>query len=391
MTDVLDQVRAAVIANRPMEVEAGEVIFFTINTDSGAKEVSARLPGDTATAFHSKATKKSYDLLAVVTCVQYADLSFAEYLPKCRAVQASIVSTVDKKELIAYLKGDIDTSVQVYEPTSAPKRKAVDESTAVTSDTKDASLTVASSPSKKAKETPETDVQEEALKRILAREYTHRDRTTMMTTPKSFENVLSIFETLLKEEKDKMDKSSGKPSLLMHQVKQVLPLKVAMKNKIPDIPIIVVPAGVSDLINMLNAKDFLEDGAYITTAQKKSEGCRKSASIMINYTDNEETYQFRVVDSVLRLQDKEWKSIVGVIVSGQMWQFKDWKWNFPMEVFKRACGIHIYSHGTTLNEEIKKWDVKILMIHPHKRHLDKVAAREFWSHLFAHIKHRVMV
>ncbi|EQC37358.1 hypothetical protein SDRG_05575 [Saprolegnia diclina VS20] len=389
MADALDQVRAAVIANRPIEVEGSDVVFCTIDTESGAKSVTSRLPGDTPTAFHSKATKKSYDLLAVVTCVQYADLTFAEYLPKCRAISASLVSTVDKKELIAYLKGDIDSSVQVYEPTTAPKRKAVDDAPSAP-DVKVASDVMQGSPKKKAKETPLQNAQDEALKRILAREYTHRDRTTMMTTPKSFENVLTIFETLLKEEKDKMDKSSGKPSLLMHQVKQVLPLKVAMKNKIPDIPIIVVPAGVSDLINLLNAKDFLEDGAYITTAQKKAEGCRKSASILINYTDNEETHQFRIVDSVARLNDKEWKSIVGVIVSGQTWQFKDWKWNFPMEVFKRACGIHIYSHGTTLNEEIKKWDVKILMIHPHKRHLDKVAAREFWAHLFAHIKHRVM-
>ncbi|OQR95046.1 Voltage-gated Ion Channel (VIC) Superfamily [Thraustotheca clavata] len=390
MTSVLDTVRAAVIANRPMAVENRDVVFYVINTETGEKEESERLPGDTATAFHSKATKKSYDLLAVVTCMQYADLSFAEYLPKCRAVQANIVSTVDKKELIAYLKGDIDSSVQVYEPTTAPKRKAADE-TSTAPDVKSSSITQEGSPSKKAKESKEENEQDEAMKRIMSREYTHRDRTTMMETPKAFDNVLSNFEALLKEEKDKMDKSSGKPSLLMHQAKQVIPLRVAMKNKIPETPIIVVPPGVSDLINMLNVRDFLEDGVYVTTAQKKSEGQRKQASIMINYTDNEETYQFRLVDSVARLNDKDWKSIVGVIVSGHTWQFKGWKWSFPMEVFKRCCGIHIYAHGTSLNEEVKKWDVKILMLHPHKRHLDKVAAREFWTQLFAYIKHRVML
>ena len=28
--------------------------------------------------------------------------------------------------------------------------------------------------------------------------------------------------------------------------------------------------------------------------------------------------------------------VVGVIVSGQSWQFKGWKWKFPLEVFKKG-------------------------------------------------------
>ena len=82
-----------------------------------------------------------------------------------------------------------------------------------------------------------------------------------------------------------------------------------------------------------------------------------------------------------------------------------------------VCGVHIYNQGSQLNPEIKQWDVKVLMvgcrsgfcpvlfdcgllvwrvvgvlwcgvwqIHPDKRHLDKVAAKEFWRFLFAFIK-----
>lgn len=73
------------------------------------------------------------------------------------------------------------------------------------------------------------------------------------------------------------------------------------------------------------------------------------------------------------------------------------------------CGVHIYNQGSQLNPDIKQWDVKVLMvrlivvaelfsliaerqaccymqIHPDKRHLDKVAAKEFWRYLFAFIK-----
>ncbi|CAI5733976.1 unnamed protein product [Peronospora destructor] len=56
----------------------------------------------------------------------------------------------------------------------------------------------------------------------------------------------------------------------------------------------------------------------------------------------------------------------------------------------RVCGVYIYNQGSQLNAEIKQWDVKVLMliwqIHPDKRHLDKVAAKEFWRYFFAFMK-----
>lgn len=143
---------------------------------------------------------------------------------------------------------------------------------------------------------------------------------------------------------------------------------------------------------MLNARDFLEDGVYvcadccsgrkvlfelwtsanaaalhryISNMQKKSEGCRKAQSFMITHEEDGHTYTFKVVDTVARFRDKDWcvrfimsswtasvvcvtlcarfaggdsgrRSVVGVIVSGQSWQFKGWKWKFPLEVFKKG-------------------------------------------------------
>ncbi|KAF0682666.1 Aste57867_25225 [Aphanomyces stellatus] len=395
--DALGHVRAAVIANRPMETEGGEVVLYSINMETGEKEETHRFPGSLKTSFHSKASSKSYDLLAVVTCVKYAALTFPEYVAKTRAEKVNMVSTIDKKELMAYLRGDIESSVQVYEPSSAPaapKRKADDERAhEKTAPSASSSSTVP--PTKKPKDNDdddlaahgETDTENETMKRVLEKEYTHRDRTTMMNTPKSFESTLSMFDLILKEEKERSN-ATGKPVLLQPST-AITPLHEAMKKAIPDTPIIVVPAGFSDLITLLNAKDFLEDGHYVTTTQKKSEGNRKPASVTIQVTERDVSYKFKLVDSVIRFSDRDWKSVVGVIVSGQTWQFKDWHWKFPLEVFKRACGIYIYPHGTPLNEDVKKWDVKILMIHPHKRHLDKVASSEFWRHLFAHLRLRM--
>jgi hypothetical protein len=202
-TNVLDHVRAAVIANRPIDVQDGEVVFFSINTDTGEREETHRFSGDTKTAFHAKNTGKSYDLLSIVMCAKCATMSFGDYAAKCRADKANIVSTIDKKELLAYLNGDIDTSVQVHDvltsTSAASKRKAPSSSNIESHAAEDhASESSGHHPKRRPKEeknaphdkntmiTTDTHVDEamEAAKRILAKEYNPRDRTTMMTTPK---------------------------------------------------------------------------------------------------------------------------------------------------------------------------------------------------------------
>ncbi|KUF91152.1 hypothetical protein AM588_10002954 [Phytophthora nicotianae] len=261
--EALRMLRAHLIAGKPVEVE-GEDLFFR---DASGSELR-RLPKHTPTAYHSKKLDKSYDLLAVHTCFKHADLSFSDYVLKCREDKAAMVSTVDKKELVAFLKGDIDSSPQILDASGKPT---------AASGEKDRKPTT-----KKTRE-PEDDARA-AKKRKLA------------------------------QEKENHRHKHGESHKTPQEVKQDEQMK--------------------------------------------------------------------------RITDRE-RSVVGVIVSGQSWQFKGWKWKFPLEVFKKVCGVHIYNQGSQLNPEIKQWDVKVLMIHPDKRHLDKVAAKEFWRYLFAFIKHKL--
>lgn len=79
-------------------------------------------------------------------------------------------------------------------------------------------------------------------------------------------------------------------------------------------PIIVVPAGFSDLFTMLNVKDFLEDGVYVPNMQKKAEGCRKAQSIILQHEEDGEQYTFKIVDSVARFRDKDWCALAGSVL-----------------------------------------------------------------------------
>ncbi|KAJ0400118.1 hypothetical protein P43SY_009921 [Pythium insidiosum] len=408
---VLSSLRAHVIKGRNVEVDNDELVFLDANG-----QPLERVPKHTLTAYHSKSAKKPYDLLAVWTCYKYAALTFSEYVNKCRAEKAALVSTVDKKELIAYLKGDIETSAQILDSGGAAatgshdaaaataKRSASDgrEAAASQDDAAAASAKkrrLAEAPAHRSKDHHKARPEPKGeggddravdleFKRVLEKEYTHRNRTTVLNaTKKGFDHVLKAVETANAETKEKIEKAS-KAALLAPTTarKEVVPLSKLVQTKIHGTPIIVVPAGFSDLLTMLNVKDFLCEGVFVSNMQKKSEGCRKAQSVTITHEEDGETYTFNIVDNVSRFKDKDWRCVVAVIVSGQTWQFKGWKWKFPVEVFKKVCGVHVYTQGSQLSNEIKQWDVRILMIHPDKRHLDKVAAKEFWRHLFEFLR-----
>ncbi|TMW55040.1 hypothetical protein Poli38472_013802 [Pythium oligandrum] len=404
---VLQALRAHVIKGRTLKVDGEDLVFVDVNDQE-----LQRQPKHTATAYHAKSSKKPYDLLAVWTCYKYASLTFSDYVTKCRAEKAAMVSTVDKKELMAYLKGDIETSAQIHAEGEAPEAEDAEPATKsgdkrAAEDEKDGGAEAAkkrrveaehrrekeNKPAKTTTSSASTEDKEAdlELKKVLDKEYTHRNRTTvLLAAKKNFENVLKSVEASNAETKEKIEKASKEKIVApVAARKEQQPLSKLVQDKIHGTPIIVVPAGFSDLLTMLNVKDFLCDGVYVSNMQKKSEGQRKSTSITIQHEENGEKYTFNIVDSVARFRDKDWRCVVAVIVSGQQWQFKGWKWKFPVETFKRVCGVHVYTQGSQLSDEIKQWDVKLLMIHPDKRHLDKVASREFWRYLFEFLKHKL--
>lgn len=156
----LAELREHLIKGKEVAVDGDELVL----QDVGGQELR-RFPKHAPTAYHSKNSDKRYDLLAVYTCYKYAALTFSDYVMKCRAEKATMVSTVDKKELIAYLKGDIETSAQIA---GAAGKSAASSSSA-------ASGASASTASAKSKASAGDDDDHAAKKRKLAHE-SHRDK-----------------------------------------------------------------------------------------------------------------------------------------------------------------------------------------------------------------------
>jgi len=88
-----------------------------------------------------------------------------------------------------------------------------------------------------------------------------------------------------------------------------------------------------------------------------------------------------VIDSTAKLTTSDWSRVVAVFVLGPEWQFKDWPWHKPVDIFLNVKGFHLKFDDQKVDANVKSWDVKVLNINKNKRYLDKTASLEFWQTL----------
>jgi ribosomal protein L21E len=109
-------------------------------------------------------------------------------------------------------------------------------------------------------------------------------------------------------------------------------------------PIILVPShfDTNSLINVFNAKAFLDDGKWVSPEemQKKFKGnVPKSVSIKRPSVKLPgKTYaKFEILSEVKNLKPEDWERVVAVFASGQTWQFKDYKPTSDPAVLLNKC------------------------------------------------------
>lgn len=151
-------------------------------------------------------------------------------------------------------------------------------------------------------------------------------------------------------------------------------------------PIIVLPAALTSLITLYNAKDLLQDLKYVSMAQKKAQGAKRDNEVLIQrQKDNGAlTVPYRVIDNISKLQGHEdWERVVGVFVQGAAWQFKGWPWllqdGSPVDIFSRIQAFHIKFVEQRLETNVAKWNVHVINLSETKRHMDRAALLKFWE------------
>ncbi|XP_072919613.1 parafibromin [Hemitrygon akajei] len=167
-------------------------------------------------------------------------------------------------------------------------------------------------------------------------------------------------------------------------------------------PIIIIPAATTSLITMLNAKDLLQDLKFFPSEEKKKQGCQRENEILIQRRKDQVqpggaaisvTVPYRVIDQPLKLLPQDWDRVVAVFVQGAAWQFKGWPWllpdGSPVDIFAKIKAFHLKYDEMRLDPNVQKWDVTVLELSHHKRHLDRAVLLRFWETLDRYmVKHK---
>jgi parafibromin len=113
-----------------------------------------------------------------------------------------------------------------------------------------------------------------------------------------------------------------------------------------------------------NIKSFLESGTYIP-AESSSSTSSSSASILhisrlLPSIDATWPIRFIIVDTPEQFKPEYWPRVVAVFTTGQVWQFKSYKWQSPQELFRNTLGVYLGWRGDQLPDTVKGWGRGVL-------------------------------
>ncbi|CED82901.1 RNA polymerase II assessory factor Cdc73p [Phaffia rhodozyma] len=162
-------------------------------------------------------------------------------------------------------------------------------------------------------------------------------------------------------------------------------------------PIIVISSSPTSLITMWNVKRFLEEGVFESSKDARdrasAEGQVKAEDLLVvlrtmpsSGKEGDKKMKYLVVEGPEALQklgnrDEVWSRVQCVLTTGQTWQFAQYKWTDPKQLFHHVKGIYFHWSNIAPNAAVKEWNVTTLQVDPHKRHVDKALVGQFWRTL----------
>ncbi|KAI0294655.1 RNA polymerase II accessory factor [Multifurca ochricompacta] len=237
----------------------------------------------------------------------------------------------------------------------------------------------------------------EVVKKIRQGEIELRDHNTVLRGIKNnnFSSVRSAFVAKLKTLK-----GAGKTGTAVPGAAPLSDPKAQARKQKNMYPIIMISSSPTSLITMYNVRRFFQEWLYRfepsteARARAATEGTARAEDLVI--IDRERTtiepggqarataQRYYVVDSVEALNKfgaDAWDRVVCVLTTGQLWQFRPYKWCEPRILFHHVKGIYVSWANDPPNPKIKDWNVTELKIDPHRRHVDKSSVAYFWKTL----------
>ena len=186
------------------------------------------------------------------------------------------------------------------------------------------------------------------------------------------------------------------PSTSTRRSSAAAPAKAPRKTsgKPGGVPIIIVPAGFNQkvVLNMFNAKEFLQNGKFEQWDVVRKAGAKKSSAVYISrtYKRDGQKIKYEVTEKAPHKRSEDWARVAAVFVLGAKWQFKDWPFRGVedgdlVETFTKIKGFHARFDGDPENDVVKSWNVKEIVISRTRRHGDRASFEFFWDELDKHL------
>eukprot|EP01033_Poteriospumella_lacustris_P005502 gene5502-3921_t len=359
MSDPLSLVRKAIAAGESLALVDGS---YSLGGFS--------FPPDTKTAFKRSlgADEHYHTLREIVFCYENAKLPLVGYRTNCLQEKLKALVEADRAALISYLRGETATCPQIDQqaveayvppaPTSTrPKRKAEEISTVAPA------------------EGTVTSADADRLSKLRSKFfplYASKSSIYNIAGKDDFRSVLKIFNNTVLQRASESGKSQAAGSAAP------APSSSAQRAK----PIIVVPSALTSVINMFNAKKFLEEGTYVKPEAAIEMGAAaKKVDVVVRRMGGQRVQLYKLIDDPTNLPPEEWSRIAAVFVTGQRWQFNRWRESDPVQLFQQTLATHLTLEGRPVDPTVLSWNCRVLKVDEFKDYVNAGVVSQFWLNL----------
>ncbi|KAG5439864.1 hypothetical protein PCANB_000146 [Pneumocystis canis] len=341
--DPLLLLRASILHGTPAKLYKGDRevssfeeathLYFSCGTKVDLKE---------ETRFIRRATGEMFNMQAIYFAWLLRDSNVAEYIQRCGETDIKNLSFLEKTDLVAWLDGAPESEHLL--PLDNTIKHIATSNTSV---------------HRMGFDRPERN---SVILKIYSQERTIASRSTDFSSVRkdAYEHFISKLRN-----------------------KQAPPVEHKLKRRDP---IILLSPSASSLLTMHNIKQFLEDGVFVTPEQaiQVSGNNRSAELIVISHTSRIAkglSYRFVIVQDVEKFRPDYWDRVVCVFTTGQAWQFKEYKWSEPRELFHHVKGFLIQYVGDPPHPATKEWNVESIRIERNRRHTDREVVSRLWESL----------
>jgi parafibromin len=158
-----------------------------------------------------------------------------------------------------------------------------------------------------------------------------------------------------------IQKKPGGPGVTAISSNPTLAINQKPPSRRPD-PIILLSPSASSILRLSNIRSFLENGRYQPPDSGSASSSMLHVSRVLKDVDPSRPTRFILVEGPEQFKPEYWDRVAAVFTTGQTWQFKNYKWSDPNELFRRVQGIFVGWRGEMPPQNIQDWGHRVMQL-----------------------------